>query len=369
MAFTEKYVSVAGGGAHDGSSEANAYTWAEMVTALNLLAPAGAATRYNVKQGTYTFAASTTLSGDGTATYPIVVRGYKTTIGDATLGRSSDGTLDTSNMPTLDLSGGSYQIAASGSQYITFEALNITSARAGDAVALGTQANVVNCKVANSSTNAAATAILGGSGSRIVACDLSTGASGGTAAMNCGSGNFIIGCRIKSAGAIGINASSVTAIGNVIYECGTSGIDITSTSGASLIAFNTIVGCTGDGINMPASLTAAHNIFANHITDNGGYGSDFNTSTAYQAFYMYNRTRDNTSGATNGANDWVSGTASVKDVTTDSGGASTDYRDQTTDDYRLIASAAGVGQSFLLQGNIGAAQNGTGGGLTGYGSA
>lgn len=74
MAFTEKYVTVTGGGLHDGSSEANAWTFDEAV------ANAVAGDRVNVKVGNHTCTSSSTVSGSGSA--PIVVRGYKTTIGD-----------------------------------------------------------------------------------------------------------------------------------------------------------------------------------------------------------------------------------------------------------------------------------------------
>jgi len=87
MAITERYVTTTGAGAHDGTSEADAFSWAEMITDLNT---PRVGYRYNVKQGTYSLSATTTLTGDGTATSPNIIRGYKTTIGDATLGRTTD---------------------------------------------------------------------------------------------------------------------------------------------------------------------------------------------------------------------------------------------------------------------------------------
>jgi hypothetical protein len=74
VAFNEKYVTVTGGGLHDGSSEANAWTFDEAI------ANVSAGDRVNVKLGTHTCSSSTTTSG--TYTNPIAVRGYVSTIGD-----------------------------------------------------------------------------------------------------------------------------------------------------------------------------------------------------------------------------------------------------------------------------------------------
>lgn len=76
MAFTEKYVTVTGGGLHDGSSEANAWTLAEGV------ANYAAGDRVNVKAGTYTASSAITWSTSGGQYTPIHWRGYKTSIGD-----------------------------------------------------------------------------------------------------------------------------------------------------------------------------------------------------------------------------------------------------------------------------------------------
>jgi hypothetical protein len=77
MAFNEKYVTVTGGGLHDGSSEANAWTLAEA----NLNASAG--DRVNVKAGNYSFTTSGEILGvAGTASSPVWWRGYKASIGD-----------------------------------------------------------------------------------------------------------------------------------------------------------------------------------------------------------------------------------------------------------------------------------------------
>lgn len=79
MALTEKYSSAAGAGAHDGTTEGNAFSWVEMIADIN--AGNGAGIRYNHK-GNVTRAASDTISAGGTVGSPCIIRGYTTTIGD-----------------------------------------------------------------------------------------------------------------------------------------------------------------------------------------------------------------------------------------------------------------------------------------------
>ncbi len=76
MAFVEKYVTVTGGGLHDGSSEANAWTLDEAWSNYS------AGDRLNIKAGTYTLTQIMNIWTSGTVTAPVSLRGYKTTIGD-----------------------------------------------------------------------------------------------------------------------------------------------------------------------------------------------------------------------------------------------------------------------------------------------
>lgn len=74
MTITEKYVTVTGGGLHDGTSEADAWTFTEAI------ANAVAGDRVNVKIGTHS--CTTGSTANGTYADPIYVRGYVSTIGD-----------------------------------------------------------------------------------------------------------------------------------------------------------------------------------------------------------------------------------------------------------------------------------------------
>ena len=76
MAFTEKYVTVTGGGLHDGSSEANAWTLAEAHSNMS------SGDRLNIKAGTYTVGGGWNAWPVSSLSSPSGFRGYKTTIGD-----------------------------------------------------------------------------------------------------------------------------------------------------------------------------------------------------------------------------------------------------------------------------------------------
>lgn len=96
MAFTEKYVTVTGGGLHDGTSEANAWTFTEA------LAGVSAGDRVNVKAGTHSCSTSSTVNG--TNTDQIHIRGYVSTIGDldeTQLGTTAEAT----GMPLVEVTG------------------------------------------------------------------------------------------------------------------------------------------------------------------------------------------------------------------------------------------------------------------------
>jgi hypothetical protein len=80
LSWTERYCSPTGAGAHDGTSEANAWTLAEAITNVN------AGHRVNVKAGTYANTTTNRTFGTGagaaTTAAPKWWRGYKTAIGD-----------------------------------------------------------------------------------------------------------------------------------------------------------------------------------------------------------------------------------------------------------------------------------------------
>ena len=362
MAITEYYISVAGGGANDGTSEANAWTLSQAITANNALGAGGAAgRRYNVKVGAYTARGATdTISVGGTATSPAIWRGYNSTIGDLDNGtRDQYGALDTTSFPDIGYSA-TYGIDIGG-DHIVFANIDISGARSARIVQLnGQYVQIINCRVSNTSTNASALCLnMGATTQSLVNCDFQLGASGGTAAVSFDSAEGEIhGCRFNAPGCIGIRvAQSILAVISncTIFGCGTSGIEATATGASLKVLDCTIQGCV-DGIKLAASSTSLrHRIIGNSITDNSGWGINFNgAGSGAICVTAGNRFRDNASGNTTGLADWTTGT-SFRNITTDTGGAATDYTDATTNkDFSLIYDAPGNAQGFGHKSAIGA---------------
>lgn len=356
MAITEYYVSAAGGGSHDGSSEANALTFSEMVTQINGLgAGGGAGRRYNIKGAHTGRGATDTISVGGSATAPLILRGYNSTIGDLDTGtRDAYGVLDTTNFPDLGYSSGFGLTFSAG--YVVVMNLDIAPNRNTNGVSATLLFRIINCRVVNSNTGSSTVGLYAELASEIVNCDISSGASSGTAAMTIDETCHVVGCRVTSPGAIGIRMTGTahtTIAGCTIYGCGGDGIGGTSAAGNKCFSNNTIYSCV-DGIDIASGSTGALAIVGNHITDCSGYGINFNGGTSGTAIVSGNRFRDNASGNTSGYADYVSGT-SARNITTDAGGASTDYVDAATNkDFRLITTAAGYRQGFAYNANIGA---------------
>lgn len=374
MALTDYYVTDAGAGSANGSSIANAMSFATftdyMVTGGSFTAAPG--DRFNII-GSITARTTTidTWVNGGNATSPVVVRGWTSGGTTAYGGRTNgNGPLITTNFPTISYTTGRINLTGS---WILVECLSITGAPSTAVITLGAECAIKSCAVVNSSTNVSAAAITAAAtGNQVFDCDATlTGASGGTAAINNQAGaSCSDSCRITvvSSTAPGIICNNVSIIyGNTIYGNGGPGITMPTTSGRPWIRNNTIVGCSGDGIDIITGTTGLQRVIGNMITDNGGYGVDFN-SAAVGAFVAYNRTRDNTSGAYNLATDWVTAT-SYGDVTTDTGGPSTDYVSSGTNDYNLIVASPATSASIAQSASMGAlqrSQTGGGGGQRSY---
>ena len=367
MALTELYVSSLAAGGGDGS-EGSPFTWAEMVTDINAGGKAG--NRYNVKDdGTYSRTTTLdTISGSGSSTSPIIIRGYASSITDGYQGRTAGGGLVTTNMPSITYSSGRLNVSGN---WLILESLQVsaTGVNAG-AATIADNDVAVRCVFSNSNT-AGSSRGLTATGSRCIVFDNDisfTGASGGGSALNAEALSArIIANRINGGVAPGILiASSAVALFNTVFS-GTIPISMQTTSGSPCIVFNTCVSGSGDGIDIVSGTTGLQCIIGNMITDNGGYGVDLNNA-AVAAFIAYNRTRDNTSGAINLGTDWVSAT-SYGEVTTDTGGASTDYVDAGSNDYRLIAASPATSAAQPASASIGALQRdqtGSGGGATSF---
>ena len=371
MALTTRYVTNSGAGAANGTSLADAMSFATFID-------------YMTAGGSFTAAAgdvfllcgvsqSRTTTTDswangGSATSPVVIRGCDSSGNPAYAGRTNgNGALITTNFASLTYTTGRLILTA----WVILEGITVTTSTSNAAVAVGTDGVILRCSVTNSSTNAAAVGIGAASVSRSVVFDndvFLTGASGGNTGINTNVGTAVKvrynRVKVTSATATGISLyTTASAIGNTVYGCGGIGIYIASSAWSGSCENNTTVGCTGDGISVITGLTGLGYIAGNMSTDNTGDGIDMG-STSSPVFAAHNRTRDNASGYAN-AGDWATATK-YGDVTTDTGGASTDYVDAGSNDYRLIAASPATSAGIPAYASIGASQrNQTGGGSGG----
>ncbi len=363
--FTDRYVTSAGAGSADGTSEANAMSFATFKDYMEVGGSftAAAGDRFNIKGNQSRTTTSDTFVNGGTATSPVIIRGYGTAIGDGYQGRANNGTgaLVTSNMPNISYTTGLMNLTGS---FIILESVQITGTRSGVILSLATGADcgIVRCLVSENSTNgSAACCTLNQARAFAFDCDMElVAASGGLEALLMpGSGSRAMACRITGKTAPAIIASNTSQILNCILYNSTIGISVTSTTAAMLIAGCTITGNSGDGIDVITATTVTQTYANNIITDNGGYGIDFNNA-ATAPFLYSNRTRDNALGAYNLATDWVAAT-NYGAVTTDTGGAETDYTNAGSLDYRLISTSPAKGAGLPPSMSMGAYQSAGGG--------
>lgn len=323
-----------------------------------------------VKAGTYSIGASDTVACSGTATSPIRIVGYNTvrptltTVGDGYLGRTGvnkNKTLDTSNMPLYAY--GAFGLYGSSSTFVVVENIKFTSSIAGNAVAIGGKSFIKSCYASTSSTSASSVGIAAtGTGANVIDCDAFLTAASGAASgagINIGVGIALgnhVSCGATTAPGIrlsGFGASVV--IDNVVYSGGGFGIYVSAVNASGNVFGNTVTGCT-DGINVITANVGGVMVIANNcITDNSGYG--INIVSASNAALLYgNRTRDNASGAINSGTDWVNA-SNWQSVTTDTGGATSDYLNPTSNDYSLIKSSPASFSGVPAGNSIGAFQS------------
>lgn len=352
MAITQRYVTRTGTDTYANSTSPS--TPCSIATAI---ANAAAGDCFNIlDDGTAWTPASLTFANSGSATSPIIWRGYASTIGDGYQGRSSTGPLTTTNMPRWEFTATS-TMNVTGT-YNLFIGMDLDGSRSGALVTLnGNDSAMFGCRVVNNSTNAAAIAV-DGAGSRTMAvdCDGATAASGGTCAMRFNQTAAVCaGCRVTCPGAVGIITGATALIThNTVYGCGTDGIYMNSATGSPDITFNTVYNCAGDGIDIISTATVKQHVSCNHITDVGGWGVNAN-SAACAIVAFGNRFRDCVSGEISANADWVS--AALRTVNTDTGGAATDYTNAGSGDFSLIAAAPGISGGWSKLIDIGA--NGT----------
>lgn len=355
-AMTEKYVSADGGGSHDGSDEVNAFSWSEMITDINAGGKAG--NRYNVKQGSITVGANT-ISGSGATNSPIVIRGYKTTIGDGYLGRTNaNNGLITNNFPQLD-GGAAGQLTLSG-HYIVVESMAITGSKNANLIQVVGFDTIHWCSISNAATygNDSAGLYLGSVGGLALDCDISLSNNGFIGNSACsGSSLRVISCRIRSSniGACVDSTPNSTALisGCQIYNC-VVGVTNMSTSAQLSVVGSTITGCT-DGIGVLSGATTGTTLSINNlIADNSGVGIRVPDCIL---MLSHNRFRNNGSNFS-GSADWVLA-ENWGGVTS---GAVSDFQNASTTDFRLVTGSPARGVGTLSYRDIGGVQSSSSGG-------
>lgn len=358
MAYTERYVSVAGAGAHDGTSEADAWTFAEMVTA----APSGT-TRVNIKTGSYSQGAYTV--GAGTAAGAFVLRGYNSTIGDLdTPVYNSDGTIDTTNFPAITITSRWTSAAFCGFQNLNISGA-LSSALIGDVSADSWQA--VNCKFLNSQNNASARCLQGDNSIVLLNCDFECSGAAHASVVDCDIGMMVGHCRFKVAasGSAGLTCEAGTVRGSVFWgSSGALGVAFQATAGSAIILLeeNSFVSI-GTAIQFPNSVNAVLPVVINsYVTGCSKFIESLYSATATYAIIVGdNRTRDITT--------MYTGIEPIEfgGVTT-AGADATDYVDAAAGNFNLLSTAPGVSVAMRQYRSMGAYQRDqTGGGGSGGG--
>lgn len=363
----EKYVISGGAGIHDGSSEANAYSFLEMLSGIasgqfNVLGqPTGH--RYNIKKG-IGFTGGWTISGSGSFYGPLILRGYNNTPGDGYLGRDSQWKLIETNMPFLDCKGQALGYSNPAAARTILESLSISGISSDFTLVNMTPGEnvITRCVIKQGGGSNGSVGAFGGGGvasnsilynNDIYHFGQGFGPDGennaATVVLN-GQAEKLIGNRIQSFGGyacILINTDSAFVANNLII--GNSGYAVKQNGNANgtILLNNTFVGhrhiFKGFG-DIRRPITFINNIMA----DSSGFAFAFNGNlTAPQGeqtsgimFIANNRFRNNPSGTADYYPDWYSGTN--YDNISGNGNWQVDYVDAPNQDFRLISSSPAV---------------------------
>jgi len=249
VAFNEKYVTVTGGGLHDGSSEANAWTWAEA------LANYAAGDRVNVKAGTYTHTTGQSLDTSGSLTSPVVFRGYKTSIGDMD-SPSVTQRVEGTDIPLFTGSGGYIYNGTFYIGYITFQNFHFEYDSNTILISMNnmTRMTLIRCRVINTNTGTGARALYSRySTIRVYNTYLKAEQNADVClTFNAGGSNIKLFSSVIDGGNIGSNGRSFAALGCLFKNQSSHSIQ------DSGYGFDAIEGCTfynsgGDFINFSAA--------------------------------------------------------------------------------------------------------------------
>ncbi len=232
MSYTDKYMNAAASGAGDGSTEADG--WTTLAAAISGVGagPAAAATRVNIKTGTYAQTSnSRAFNTAGTTQFPVWWRGYNNTIGDLD---NVNAAVAGTGMPAITFTTGQWTTTG---VHQRFSSLDISSAcvtSSGAVVTSVTGIDFYRCRIQNTATHANARALTLGSTSN----------------------GLITACYLRST----TTADRVVSLANVssLHGCTVTGgiIGVTPAVGG-LIAFSIFDSQAGDGVSVGSGINCA----------------------------------------------------------------------------------------------------------------
>lgn len=358
MAYTERYVRADATGLDNGTTEALAWTFDQAI------ATNAAGHRVNVKSGAYAYTLGAFTMGPGTVVLPCLYRGYKTTPGDLDAqGRNTDGTLNTTDFPTLSATGGiiTPNTFSFFQNFVISASLNSAIFLSGSVDSWG----LVNCSVTNSNAVGAGACIAADDLISLINCDFyCTGAAHGNL-VDCDDFARVIGCTFRPTvdTAICVTCNHGTFYRNVFIGVGGTGIGVATqvlTGIFSTIFVDNTFYNLGTAIQSPNGAQSGPPFISidNMVTDCNKYLVSLHA--AGQTYIESNlRTRDNATPRTL----WVEVT-SGKEVTTDTGGPESDYASVTTGDLQLIPSSPARLAGMMPKSDCGAYQSGGSGGIS-----
>lgn len=344
MSFIERYVTSAALGGGIGS-EGNPWTLSQSLTT------AVAGDRVNVKSDATYNLGSTTISNAGTFAQLIVWRGYNTTIGDLEgQGRNADETLNLTNFPSIVLTG-----TIISKNYITFEALNISGAVNNFLVggAIANEVVFIQCNVLNTRSNSNARSVLVNNNSAFLNCDFECSGETHNAVARLDVSARVVGCRFKAADAVDCLPITSGTVTECVFMGNASAVGIALIgSGAAMIGACTFY-AIGTCVTLPNLAMLANVIFYNnHPTDCSKWIDSLYSGTSDVAVIeVNNRTRDNATPRTG-----IGDGANIGEITTDTGGDETDYKDASSENFTLIPTAPGRAAGMVAHTDCGAYQ-------------